>query len=273
MVVASLTIGALVGIVLSGGFVYYEIGRFAEPQVPVTRFDERREIFAYTAGLFIGVPLAVVFVLYRLEITGAALIGAFALLAALVAGTEAAQIALLRSRFWSGPAGPFYALGFRAAVGGILALAIVASYAGGRVSLGVDLAATAITALAVVALEVAGGLLSLRPSPTARVAGGGPWSGAVFGAVGFFLLGLGPIAGPAGGAVAGGLVLVGSAVVYFRLRPLLARIAPPSAVPAEVVPSQPSAYGRTETGVPPAAGSAPSRAGGPRGPGRPPSAG
>ncbi|HTP55105.1 MAG TPA: hypothetical protein VML53_00350 [Thermoplasmata archaeon] len=273
MVVASLTIGALVGIVLSGGFVYYEIGRFAEPQVPVTRFDERREIFAYTAGLFVGVPLAVAFVLYRLEITGAALIGAFALLAALVAGTEAAQLVLLRSRFWSGPAGPFYALGFRAAVGGILALAIVASYAGGRVSVGADLAATAVTALAVVALEVAGGLLSLRPTPASRVAGGGPWSGAIFGAVGFFLLGLGPIAGPAGGTVAAGLVLIGSAIVYFRLRPLLSRIAPPSTAPAEAAPSEPSAYGRTASGGPRPAGSPPRRPGGPTAPGRPPSAG
>ena len=66
MPVASLplSLGALVGVGLSGGFVWWEVGRFAVPQVPVSLFDERRELIAYTAGLFVGVPLAVAFLLF-----------------------------------------------------------------------------------------------------------------------------------------------------------------------------------------------------------------
>jgi hypothetical protein len=58
VVVASLSLGAVAGVLLSAGFIWVEVGRYATPQVPETLFDERREIFAYTAGLFIGVPLA-----------------------------------------------------------------------------------------------------------------------------------------------------------------------------------------------------------------------
>ncbi|HTP54581.1 MAG TPA: hypothetical protein VML94_06470 [Thermoplasmata archaeon] len=246
MVVPSLTIGALVGILLSGGFVYWEVGRFATPQVPVTRFDERREMFAYTAGLFVGVPLAVAFVLFRLELAGAALIGALGILAALIAGTEGSQLLLIRSRFWSGEARPFYALGFRAAIGGILALALVASYLSGPVAVGVPLAAVAVSAVALVALEVAGALLSLRPDPASGLRGGGPWSGALVGAVGFFLLGLGPIAGPDASLAAAAMVAVGSALVYRRLRPFLDRVAVPPPPPTPTAPGPPSAYGRTE---------------------------
>jgi len=245
MVVASLTIGALVGIVLSGGFVYWEVGRFAEPQVPVTRFDERREMFAYTAGLFVGVPLAVAFVLLRLELAIGALIGGIVLLAGLVAGTEVAQLLLVRSRFWSGRAGPFYAVGFRAGIGGILALAVVASYLAGPVVLDLGVATVALTALAVVALEVAGALLSLRAAPASRVRGGGPWSGALIGTVGFLLLGIGPAGGEVVALAAAATVLLGGALVYFRLRPVLARVPPPTpTAPATSSEGPPSAYGR-----------------------------
>jgi hypothetical protein len=250
MVVPSLTIGALVGIVLSGGFVYWEVGRFAEPQVPVTRFDERREMFAYTAGLFVGVPLAVAYVLFRLELEVAALLGALALLAGLVAGTEVAQLLLARSRFWGGEARPFYALGFRAAIGGILALAIVSSYLGGPFVLGVGLATTVVSAFAVIALEVAGALLSLRPAPSSGLRGGGPWSGGMVGAVGFLLLGLGPIAGAIPALAAALLVFLGATVVYFRLRPLLGRVLPPTPPQAPSAPTAPPAYGRTGSPLP-----------------------
>jgi len=257
MVDVALSVGALVGILLSGGFVYWEVGRFAEPQVPVTRFDERREMFAYTAGLFVGVPIAVAFVLFRLELAGAALIGAVGILVALVAATEGAQILLLRSRYWSGPAGPFYALGFRAAVGGILALALVASYLAGPLNAGFPLATAIVGALALVALEVSGSLLSLRPPPGSARRGGGPWSGALVGAVGFFLLGLGPIAGPEADFAAAAVVLMGSSLIYRRLRPFLETVAIPAAPPPEPRPGPPSAYGRTAEPLP----SAPSSSG------------
>ena len=54
MVVASLTLGAVVGVLLSGAFLYWEVGRYAEPQVPVTLFDERKELFAYTTACSSG---------------------------------------------------------------------------------------------------------------------------------------------------------------------------------------------------------------------------
>jgi hypothetical protein len=259
MVVASLTFGALVGILLSGGFVYWEVGRFAQPQVPVTLFDERKEMFAYTAGLFVGVPLAVTYELFRLELASGALIGALALLAALVGGTEAAQLLLVRSRFWAGPARPFYALGFRAAIGGILSLALVAAYLSGPISAGLPAGTVAVSSVALVALEVAGALLSLRPDPSSRLGGGGPWSGALVGVVGFFLLGLGPIAGGGAALAAAVVVLFGAGLVYFRLRPLLARVAVPASEPPVPPPEGPSAYGRTERPLPtgPAAGKRP----------------
>jgi hypothetical protein len=252
MVDLPLTVGAVVGILLSGGFVYWEVGRFAEPQVPVTLFDERKEMFAYTAGLFVGIPLALAFVLYLYELTVLhALLGALPLLVVLVAATEAAQILLLRSRYWAGTARPFYALGFRAAVGGILALAIiVGSFLFGSVALGWPVATIAVSAIALVTLEVAGALLSLRPDPASRIGGGGPWSGLLVGAVGFFLLGLAELdVGPVG-FTAAVVVLFGASLVYVRLRPLLARIAAPAQQAEPSSPAAPSAYGRTPPPLP-----------------------
>ena len=98
MVLPSLSIGAAVGVILSAGFVYVEVGRYATPQVPVTLFEERREIFGYTAGLFVGIPFAVVYILYVLAMDNGALPGALLFLAILVGGTELAQWAVLRSR-------------------------------------------------------------------------------------------------------------------------------------------------------------------------------
>ena len=126
MVLASLSIGAAVGVLLSAAFLYFEVGRFATPQVPVTLFDERKELFAYTAGLFVGVPLAIAFTLFQISMGAGALLSALVCLALLVAGGEVAQWALLRTKFWGREAArPFYALGYRAAIGGIISLAIV----------------------------------------------------------------------------------------------------------------------------------------------------
>lgn len=252
MVDLQLTLGAIVGILLSGGFVYWEVGRFAEPQVPVTLFDERREMFAYTAGLFVGVPLAVVYVLYLYELTQQrALLAALALLAVLIAATELAQQLLLRSRFWAGNARPFYALGFRAGIGGILSLAaIVAALLYRSVAPGWPLATVAASAVALVTLEVAGALLSLRPDPASRLGGGGPWSGALVGAVGLFLLGLAQLEGGAEAFAAAFVALVGAGFVYYRLRPLLFRVAVPAPKPGGSDASVPSAYGRTSPALP-----------------------
>ena len=139
------------------------------------------------------------------------------------------------------------ALGYRAAIGGIIALALVSQYFV-IASLSPDgIALVVLQAGAVVALEVTGALLSLRPRPGSGRVGGGPVSGAIFAAVGFFLLGLGPIGGEVG-AFGGALVaLAGAAWTYRRLRPLLAAIPPPSRGPPPVPPGGgPPTYGRTD---------------------------
>lgn len=241
-----LSLGALVGVGLSGGFVWWEVGRYATPQVPATLFDERRELFAYTAGLFVGVPLAVALVLFFLSLANGSLPSALLFLALLVGGTELAQRMLLRSRFWGhSESSPFYALGYRASIGGILALALVTQYFSGPVAVsGVVL--IVLDSVAVVGLEVAGALLSIPARAGETRVGGGPFSGAVFGAVGFFLLGLGSIGGEAS-AFAGALVaLAGAILVYRRLRPILATIPPPAAGPTPMPTGPPGPFARTD---------------------------
>jgi hypothetical protein len=249
VVVASLSIGAAVGVLLSAAFVWVEIGRYATPQVPETLFDERREIFAYTAGLFVGVPFAVLYVLYQYSMGNGALVGGLVFLALIVGGTELAQWSLLRSGYWGRTeSAPFYALGFRVSIGGLIALAIVSQYLGGATVTGDEVALVALEAVAVVGLEVAGALLSIRPKPGSSRTGGGPLSGAIFGAFGFLLLGLGPLGGELSAFLGAAITLAGSFVVYRRLRSTLASIPPPSAGPPLESSSKTEAYGRTKGG-------------------------
>ncbi len=255
-----LSLGALVGVLLSGGFVYSEIGRYATPQVPETLFDERREVFAYTAGLFVGIPLAVAFLFFLVAMSNGALPGALILLAALVGGTEVAQWALLRVHYWgTGESGPFYALGYRAGIGGIFALAIVAQYLAGPSLTWDGVLLVLLESTAILALEVAGALLSLPASAVTGRTGGGPVQGAIFEVVGFFVLGIGALSGVSSvsdEAVAFGAALVallGGVLVYNRLRPLLAVIpAPSSGTPPPPRASAPT-YGRTDRTLPGAA--------------------
>jgi hypothetical protein len=247
MVDVSLSVGAAAGVILSAGFVYVEVGRYATPQVPVTLFEERREIFAYTAGLFVGIPFAVVYVLYVLAMGNGALPGALILLGILVGGTELAQWLLLRSAYWGRTASaPFYALGFRSAIGGILALAIVAEYLGTATLAWDGILLSVVQSIAVVALEVTGALLSLPPGGPEGRTGGGPLRAGILAAVAFFLLGLGPQAGEIGAFAGAALVLLGAWFIYRRLRVRLALIPAPSASPLVEPVDVSTAYGRTK---------------------------
>jgi hypothetical protein len=250
-----LTVGAVVGVLLSGGFILVEIGRYATPQVPETLFDERREVFAYTAGLFVGIPLALALLFFLDSMANGAIPGALIWLVVLVGGTEVAQWALMRTRYWGqGESGPFYALGYRAGIGGIFALTVVAQYLSGATVLVDGVAVVVAQAVALLGLEVAGGLLSLPPSETAGRRGGGPVPGAIFAAVGLFLVGLGPLADPGTNgdptvALAAALVaLIGAGLVYRRLRPILAAVPPPTAGGVSATRRGPAAYGRTDQG-------------------------
>jgi hypothetical protein len=247
MVVASLTLGAVVGVLLSGAFLYFEVGRYAVPQVPVTLFDERKELFGYTAGLFVGIPLAIAFILFQLSMGFGAIPSALLFLALLVGGDEVAQWALLRTRYWgSDPARPFYALGFRAAIGGIMSLAIVAQYLANPTITIDGTALVLLESAAVVALQVAGSFLSLPPMSTGERIGGSVLAGALFSAVGFFLLGVGYLGGEATGYVGALVALLGAALVYRRLRHNLATVPAPSAGPKPPEPETPLSYGRTD---------------------------
>lgn len=248
MVVASLTLGAVVGVVLSGAFLYFEVGRYAEPQVPVTLFDERKELFAYTAGLFVGIPLAIAFVLFLLSMANGALVSALLFLGLLIVGDELAQWGLLRTRYWGSEAArPFYALGYRAAIGGIISLAIVSQYLSNPTITVDGTALVVIESLAVVALQVSGSFLSLpHPTPGERT-GGGVVAGALFSVVGFFLLGLGYLGGETTGYVGALVALLGATLVYRRLRPTLANVPAPSAGPRPPKLEGSLAYGRTNT--------------------------
>jgi hypothetical protein len=246
MVVASLTLGAVVGVLFSGAFLYLEVGRYATPQVPVTLFDERKELFAYTAGLFVGVPLAIAFVLFEVSMGSGALVSALIFLALLVVGDEVAQWGLLRTRFWGRePARPFYALGYRAAIGGIISLAIVSQYLANPTITVDGTVLVLLMSAAVVALQVAGSFLSLPPVETGGRVGGSPVAGALFSAVGFFLLGLGYLGGEGTGYAGAIVAFLGATLVYRRLRPALARVPAPSAGPKPPTPKAPLAYGRT----------------------------
>jgi len=254
MVDLELTVGAVFGVVISGGFVLLEIGRYATPQVPETLFDERREVFAYTAGLFVGVPLALAFLFFIDSMAAGALPGAILWLVALVGATEVAQWALLRTRYWGqGESRPFYALGYRAGIAGILALAIVAQYLSGPSIDAFGIALVLLQGVAVLGLEVAGALVGLPPGGTDGRRRGGPLAAVLFGAVGFFLLGVGPLAGSGASglpvAFAAALVaLIGGNLVYARLRPILANIPAPSSGGAAPLPRSATSYGRTDRG-------------------------
>jgi hypothetical protein len=247
MVDVSLSLGAVVGIVLSAGYLWWEIGRYATPQVPVTIFDERRLLAAYTVGLFVGVPLAAAYLLLVASLANAALPGAALFLTALIVGTEVAQRALVRSVYWGRSAAvPFYAVSFRAGIGAILALAAVADYLGSVAVPSVEGTVTVLlSAVALVGLEVAGSFLSLRRPGSTAPPTGGPVAGGLFGAVAFFLLGLGPTAGAAGAIGAPLVVLFGAAVVYRGRRRWLAEVPPPAGAAPLPSADRPLAYGRT----------------------------
>ena len=247
MVVNPLWIGGSLGVLLSGAFVYWEIGRYASPQVPRSLFDERKEVFAYTAGLFVGVVLSIPFGLFLTSLLGGPLIWALVGLAILVAGFEVAQRVMLNSRYFgSGASGPFYAVGLRAGASAILVLTLTSLYLGGASVDVPGVSALLLESAAIVSLSVTGGLLSIGirgPSPPPS---GGIFSGVLVTAVGFFFLGLAQLFGALLGGLAAVLILVMTLRMYGRLRgPILGSIPPPGEGPKAEAPG-PTPFGRTD---------------------------
>lgn len=247
MVNGALSIGGIVGVLLSGAFVYFEIGRFAAPQVPRTLFDERRELFAYTAGLFVGVPIAFVFLLLESATANGAFISAIIDIAIVAAAAELAQWVLGKSRYFGGvPATPFYAVGLRAGIGAILILAAVTSLVGAPTLSWETLALAGAQSVALLAIQVNGGLQSIQRSRDAPKASGGPLAGLLVGVAAFAVLTLGLSVNPLTGAAAALLVVGGLLPSYRRLRRrVLEAVGEPSAPP-----SAGGSFGRTDAKEP-----------------------
>jgi hypothetical protein len=222
----ALTIAAGVGIILTAVYVMWELGHFTTPSVAENRFDERREIFAYTAGLFIGIVLVVPFLFYLTYFSYGTLYPTLVYLVVVVILAEVAQWAVQRTHYWGhGPSFPFYALGLRAGFAGLLITGLVAQYLQGSVTIE-GATVVGLESLAILWLFVTSALLSLPADPVAGRTGGGPVSGGVILAVGLFLVGFNVFAGPLVGAVAAVIALVGALYLYARLRHLLERIRP-----------------------------------------------
>jgi hypothetical protein len=220
MVNGALGIGGFLGVLISGAFIYWEIGRYAAPQVPTSLFDERKEVFAYTAGLFVGVPIAFAFLLMESAIANGAVIAAIIDILVLVGAVELAQWLLARSVYF-GRSGsmPFYALGFRAGLGGILVVAAVTAYFGSADTLdAVGIAATLGLGAALLAVQVTGGLQSVRRTSGPGSPSGGPIAGAMLSLAAFVVLGLGVSLGGPGELAAALLIIAGIVPAYRRLR-------------------------------------------------------
>jgi len=246
MVNGALFIAGSVGVVLTGIFLYFEVGRFAAPQVPRTLFDERKELLAYTAGLFGGIvlslPLGLLFTSVKAGLLLAGLVG----LLALVGGSALAQWLVVRSvYFGSGESTAFYVVGFRLGTAAILVLTVLTLTFGDPALDVLELAGALAASTAIVVLEGAGGLLAMPERPGAP-GGGGTVGSLVLTGPGYFFLALGTLFGPLEIVVAA-LVLVSALRIYARLRErVLAGIRPPAGTgtPEGVGPS--TGFGRTD---------------------------
>jgi hypothetical protein len=238
-----LEVGGFAGILLSAGFVYLELGRFAAPQVPVSRFNESKALAAYVVGLFVGIPLALVWIFFEISLAGGNAISAILDVVLLAVGGELAQTVLLRTHFFGfTTAGPFYVLALRAGVGGLLTVGTIGEYLRGSVSpLGIAFAA--VQSVALVMIQVAAGLRALLPMVTASSV---LWQRAVslfLVLVLFVLTGLGEFYGEIYGLAGAALAIAGAAFLYWDARPGV--LAPPRPRPAASA-TAPTTGGRFE---------------------------
>ncbi|HEY6237876.1 MAG TPA: hypothetical protein VIZ68_01660 [Thermoplasmata archaeon] len=246
MVNGALTLGGLVGVALSAAFVYWEVGRYAAPQVPRSLFDERKEFFAYTAGLFLGLPLVLVYLFFTFAVAYGAVIAALIYIAILVGATELAQWGVSRTvYFGASESTPFYLLGVRAGVAAILIVGAMSAYLS-QISLTVDGVALALaTSVALLAIQVNGALVSIRTTSGPRSPAGGPVSGVLVAYAAFLLLGLGAALGTFTGIAAALLVIGGIIPSYRRLRRrVLGKIRGPAEERAD---GERSRFGRTDS--------------------------
>lgn len=219
MVYSPLAIGGIAGVVLSGAFVYWEVGRYAAPQVAASRFNESKALWGYAAGLFVALPLALVFRLFQVALEGGALLfSGLVDIAILVLSTELAQWMLARSRYFGRTeATPFYALTFRCGIAAIL----IGAESAAALAFPIDLPgalAVAAQAVAILAMQVAGALQSVPRSAESPRAAGGPVRGGVVAAGAYVVLAFGYDVGSWGIVAASLLIVAGLLPVYRRQR-------------------------------------------------------
>jgi hypothetical protein len=231
-----LEIGGFLGVLLSAGFVYFEVGKFAAPQVPTSRFNESKALAAYVVGLFVGVPLALVWIFFEVSVAGGNAISALIDVVLLAAAGEVAQTMLLRTHFFGfTPADPFYALSMRAGIGGLLTLGTIAEYLGGKVTvLGIALAVA--QSVALLLIQVTAGLRDQLPVPTASSVLRQRLAALFLVIVLYVLTALGEYYGVLYGLAGAALAIAGAAFLYWDARPTVLAPsrprAPPTATPA-----------------------------------------
>lgn len=241
-----LEVGGFLGIILSAGFVYFEVGKFAAPQVPKSLFDESKAIVAYIVGLFVGIPLAVVWIFLEFAVAGGAWLSALVDLLLLVAAGEIAQTALLRTHFFGfTPADRFYALSIRAGIGGLLIVGSVAEYMSGPVT-ALGLTFAVVQSFALLFIQVAAALRALLPVPTASSVLRQRLASFFLVLVLYVLTVLGEAYGPEYGLAGAALAIAGSVFLYWDARPTVlapprrkgaTAVAPPTASRFERLPS------------------------------------
>ena len=226
------------------GFVYFEVGRYSEPQVPRTLFDERREFFAYTAGLFVGIALLVLYVLFTASLESGGLLGALLVLAGMLAVLELGQFLLGRSVYFGSDASlPFYVLGYRAGAAGLLGIGVASDYLILGAYTAAGLFGIVVTAVAFVLLLAGAGLQSTPSGPRDARRPGSLVRGLLLEVLGFLLLGFGALSGDVGTIVGALAVVGGSAGLYLRRRDeVLGQVRPPPS--REALAEAPPAGGR-----------------------------
>ena len=225
MYTVGLEVGGIVGIVLSAGFVYFEVGKFAAPEVPTSLFNENKALVAFIVGLFVGVPLAVVWILFEVSVAGGNDISALIDVVLLVLGGELAQLALVRSQFFGfTPADPFYVLSLRAGIGGLLILGTIAEYLSHSFT-AIGLAVVGAQSVALLLLEVTAGLRGLLPVPTASSVLRQRIASIFLQLVLCLLIVLGEFYGAIYGLAGATIAIVGAAFLYWDARPTV--LAPP----------------------------------------------
>ena len=247
MVVNPLWVGGSIGVLMSGAFVYWQVGRFAAPQVPQSLFDERKALFAYTGGLFGGIVLSIPIGLFLTSLTGGSLSSTLLGLLGLVLGLELAQWLLLRSHYFgTGASGPFYALCFRVGASAIIILTLTTLYLGSGSVDAPGVGALLAESAAIVSLSAATSLQSVGGRTSSGTPTGGRLQSLLLSGVGFFFLGLAQLYGPLVGGLAAVLILVMTARLFSRLRDaVLGSIPPPGGVQRQEPPT-PTSFGRTD---------------------------